>query len=289
LVKNSGKTFICGWPVAHSRSPLIHNFWLQIHGISGAYEKVAVEPGQMQSLTDRTRSGEYLGGNITIPHKEAVLQLLDHVSPSARKIGAVNTLWMEANKLCGDNTDWIGFLANLDQIIPRWDKRETLKMPTMVIGAGGAARAIIYALQQRGFENIRLANRTIDKAKKLATEFGSAIEAVSLEYAAKKFHDTQLLVNTSSLGMHGQPDFNSVFLEAMINLPKTAIVNDLVYTPLETSLLSKARHVGLITADGLGMLLHQAVPGFEHWYGKRPIVNDALRALVLKDLGAKAQ
>ncbi|SEQ23073.1 shikimate dehydrogenase [Devosia sp. YR412] len=271
------KAFVIGHPINHSRSPLIHGSWLAEHGIDGSYEAIDVAPDELPAFFDRLRSGEFAGGNVTIPHKEAVFALCDDVDPLARTIGAVNTLILRDGRVFGTNTDYLGFLGNLDAAVPAWsDKVEE----AVVIGAGGAARAILVALRHRGLGRIHLLNRTLANAEALAAAIGGPILAHRLEEWAENAPRVGLVVNTSSIGMHGTGfDFDLGLL------PKTALVTDIVYTPLKTPLLVDATMHGLKTVDGLGMLLHQAVPGFEAWFGVRPEVTPALRATIEATLG----
>ncbi|MFC5069607.1 shikimate dehydrogenase [Flaviflagellibacter deserti] len=278
----SQKACVIGWPIRHSRSPLIHGYWLRQHGIAGSYEKVAVEPETLDQFVRSIAAGEYLGCNVTVPHKEAVMGLLDEVDETARAIGAVNTIWRDAGRLKGTNTDVIGFMANLDDRAPGWDAGN---VNTLILGAGGAARAVIHGLQTRGVSKIRLANRTPQRAQQLAREFGNPVEAVAWREIDRLLPETNLLINTTSLGMAGSeplPDCRGI----CGRLPKTAVVSDIVYVPLQTELLVEARKAGLRTVDGLGMLLHQAVPGFEKWFGVRPTVTPELRRLIEADIEA---
>ena len=267
------RAFVIGHPIAHSRSPLIHNFWLKHYGIEGSYEPIDVEPHELGGFIERLKTGEFAGGNVTIPHKEAVYSLVDELDPLAETIGAVNTLVLKESGLFGLNTDYMGFLGNLDQNAPGWDK--DLKS-VVVLGAGGAARAILVALKSRGISEIRLLNRTVDKAENLAIDLEGPIRAGALSDFPACAPEAGLVVNTSSVGMKGTR-FDGLDLG---KLPKTAIVTDIVYVPLVTPLLADARKIGLKTVDGLGMLLHQAVPGFEAWFGTRPEVTLELRKLV---------
>ncbi|MCB1386641.1 MAG: shikimate dehydrogenase [Nitratireductor sp.] len=291
----SAKAFVCGWPITHSRSPLIHGYWLKQYGIAGSYEKIAVEPGTLDRLIDRLRAGEFAGGNVTIPHKEEALRLVDEADAAARAIGAVNTLFVRDGRVAGTNTDWFGFAANLDRQVPDWTDaasgdRCAPRSRALVIGAGGAARGILYALIGRGFNHIHLVNRTVEKAEALAAEFsrGTArVVATGFETLSELAPSIDLLVNTSSMGMVGQPAMAQPLLDLIAGFPGHAVVADIVYVPLETGLLAAARAHGLRTADGLGMLLHQAVPGFEKWFGVRPEVSEGLRHHVLADLAEK--
>lgn len=272
------RAFVIGHPIGHSRSPLIHGTWLDAYGIAGSYEAIDVEPAALPALIDRLRAGEFVGGNVTIPLKEAVLALCDSVDPLARTIGAVNTLVADAGKVHGFNTDFMGFLGNLDQAAPGWSDRLER---AIVLGAGGAARAVLVALKHRGIGAIHVLNRTPERARGLAGEIGGPLCAGSLDDFATLAPNTGLLVNTTAIGMHGT-QFDRLALD---RLPKSAIVTDIVYSPLETPLLVDAKAHGLRAVDGLGMLLHQAVPGFEAWFGVRPEVTGELRAAVEASLG----
>ena len=265
---------VIGWPIHHSRSPRIHNHWLENHIISGFYEAISVSPDDFPTFMDALRNGSMRGCNVTLPHKEAALALADHATDRAIRIGAANTLWVRDGRIHADNTDGEGFLANLDAAAPGWDARQGT---ALVIGAGGAARAVVDALAERGFMRIAIANRTRERADRLAQGWEAA-EGIALDDAAVLAPDVDMLVNTTSLGMND----NALSFDPS-GLKPACVVTDLVYTPLETPLLAAARARGLTTVDGLGMLLHQAVPGFERWYGIRPVVDDALRAIVLDD------
>lgn len=264
------KAFVIGHPIAHSRSPLIHGAWLDQHGIDGSYEAIDVAPDALPGFFERLRRGEFAGGNVTIPHKEAVFALCDHVDPLARAIGAVNTLVVRDGAVHGTNTDYLGFLGNLDAGAPGWDRNEP---NVAVLGAGGAARAILVALKSRKVGTIHLFNRTLETAVRLAEDLGPGILPHEYPHFSIAAPSCRLLVNTSSVGMHGTR-FDQLDLGA---LPPDAVVTDIVYSPLETPLLSDAKALGRRSVDGLGMLLHQAVPGFEHWFGVRPEVTLALR------------
>lgn len=271
------RAFVCGHPVAHSRSPLIHGHWLARHGLPGSYERVDVAPEGFARFADTIRAGAFVGGNVTIPNKEHAFRAVDRRDTAAEAIGAVNTLWMEDGRLCGGNTDAYGFAANLDAGAPGWDRSRGV---AMVVGAGGAARAVLHALRGRGFGTIRLFNRTLARATELAAAFGPTVSALPLESLSLWAQDASLLVNTSALGMDGD---EAVPLDLRA-LPHDCLVTDIVYVPLETPLLAGARRRGLQTVDGLGMLLHQAVPGFERWFGIRPDVTPELHALVAADI-----
>ena len=269
----TAKVFVIGHPIGHSRSPLIHGAWLKAYGIAARYDAIDVEPAELGHFVARLRAGEFVGGNVTIPHKEAVFGLCDMVDPLARVIGAVNTLVAEGGRVRGFNTDFMGFLGNLDQEAPGWsdDLGEAV-----VLGAGGAARAVLVALRERGVGTIHLLNRTPANAEALAAALGRPVRPGSLDDFAVVAPRAGLVVNTTSVGMHGTA-FPHLPLD---KLPETALVTDIVYVPLVTPLLAEARARGLRTVDGLGMLLHQAVPGFEAWFGVRPEVTPDLRAAV---------
>lgn len=277
MVEHMKKAFVTGHPVLHSRSPKIHGFWLQQYGINGSYEAIDVAPDRFAEFLHKLGVQGFHGGNVTIPHKEAAFAQVQRRDHAADEIGAVNTLWFEDGVLCGGNTDAEGFAANLDDHVSGWAKNG----PAVVLGAGGASRAIIHALKSRGINDIRIVNRTVARAKELKDRFGMGVSAHGLEATGELLHDAGLLVNTTALGMHGDEDL--VADPAL--LPVHAIVTDIVYVPLETPLLAAARQRGMKTVDGLGMLLHQAVPGFERWFGTRPRVTPELRAFIVTDLG----
>ena len=266
---------LIGWPAAHSRSPLIHHYWLRTLGIEGGYVIEAVPPDDLRDFVLRLSLRGFVGANVTIPHKESVLDLS---TPDARAlaIGAANTLWFEDGELHSTNTDVEGFVNNLDACAPGWDKADE----ALVLGAGGASRAVVFGLIERGIARVHLVNRTLSRAASLAEKFGTAVVPAQWENIAELLPRAELLVNTTSLGMHGQA---SLDIDVGL-LPASAVVTDLVYVPLETPLLAAARGRGLKCADGLGMLLHQAVRGFELWFGRRPEVTPELRSIVEADL-----
>ena len=264
---------VAGWPVDHSRSPTIHRYWLKELGIPGSYEKFAVRPGEFPQFASRIGEDGLLGANITAPHKEAAFSACDQRTPVAEALGAVNTLWRQAGGLWGDNTDVAGFLANMDESASGWAEQRKL---AVVIGAGGAARAIVYALIARNFERIAVVNRTQARAEALAAHFGGSTTALAWADLTTQLAEADLLVNASLAGMVGQP-LLTVDVSA---LPERALVADAVYVPLRTPLIEAARACGLRTVEGLGMLLHQAAPAFARWFGRRPVVTPALRALV---------
>jgi shikimate dehydrogenase len=269
---------IIGWPAGHSRSPLIHNYWIKQHGIAGEYRKEAVRPEEFAAFLAGLGERGYVGANVTIPHKEAALALS---SPDARAkaVGAANTLWRDGGTLRSTNTDVEGFLGNLDASAPGWDRG---LQNAVVLGAGGSARAVLFGLIERGVPRIHLVNRTLDRAQALAQRFGAAVAPVPWEEAGALLGTAGLLVNSTSLGMKGQPPLAIDVAGLLAN----AVVADLVYVPLVTPLLAAARARGLATADGLGMLLHQAVRGFSLWFGVKPAATPELRALVEADLAA---
>ncbi|THD63086.1 MAG: shikimate dehydrogenase [Bradyrhizobium sp.] len=266
---------LIGWPAAHSRSPLIHHYWLRTLEIEGGYSIEAIPPEGFAEFVLHLSTHGFVGANVTIPHKERALAL-SIPDGRARAVGAANTLWYEGGELRSTNTDIEGFINNLDACAPGWDGIED----ALVLGAGGASRAVIFGLIERGIKRVHLANRTFDRARALADQFGASVHPVAWDGIAALLPRAGLLVNATSLGMHGQPA-----LEVDTGLlPPHGVVADLVYVPLETPLLSAARARGLKIADGLGMLLHQAVRGFELWFGQRPEVTPELRALVEADL-----
>lgn len=278
------RAFVTGLPVKHSRSPLIHNYWLKKYNLQGSYQAVEnTTDGFPQFLTNLHENG-FVGGNITLPFKEVAFQKFDQsayqLDEAARSIGAVNTVWLDDKlKLQGGNTDAYGFSANLDAIAPDWDKKKN----ALVLGAGGASRAVIFALLQRGFTKINLVNRTVERAQALATHFGSMVTASSWDVADSLVAEAGLIVNTTSLGMSS----DGVEERFPLNLQladSSAIATDIVYIPLETAFLKQAKNAGLVTVDGVGMLLHQAVPGFEHWFKIRPEVTSELRQLIIDDM-----
>jgi shikimate dehydrogenase len=270
---------VIGWPVEHSRSPAIHRYWLERYGIDGAYEKEAVRPEDLEGFLQALGAKGYCGANVTLPHKEAALRAAAFVDVAAAAIGAANTLWLDAEgQLRATNTDASGFIANLTAEAPHWNSR---RKHVVVLGAGGAARAVLHGLIGAGALKILLANRSRERADSLAKTFGPTIEALGWNEREQALAGCGLLVNTTSLGMRGQPRLD-IDLAA---LPQDAVVADIVYTPLDTQLLAAARERGNAAVDGLGMLLHQAVPGFQRWFGIRPEVTPELRAHVAATLG----
>ena len=266
---------VMGWPVSHSRSPIIHQHWMQEHGIRGAYLPLPVPEHRLASAIQGLPALGFSGCNLTVPHKVQALQLVDELTPQARHVAAINTIIVRSDgSLLGDNTDGWGYIQSLLQANPAWQPDTG---PALVLGAGGAARAIVAALLEQGVPEIRITNRTAENAQTLADIFGARVRVVAWGQRNAAMTDVRLLVNTTTLGMHGQPELE-VKLDA---LPSYAMVSDVVYTPLETPLLKTARQRGHVAVDGLGMLLHQAAPAFEAWFGVRPQVTAQLRALVL--------
>jgi shikimate dehydrogenase len=266
---------LIGWPAAHSRSPLIHHYWLRQLGIEGGYSIEAIPPEGFAEFVQHLAAHGFVGANVTIPHKERALALTTP-DARARAVGAANTLWYDGDELRSTNTDIEGFVGNLDASAKGWDGADE----ALVLGAGGSSRAVLFGLIERGIKRIHLANRTAERSQALADQFGAAVQPIAWDDVNHVLPRAGLLVNTTSLGMHGQP---ALGLDVGL-LPREAIVADLVYVPLETDLLKAARARGLKTADGLGMLLYQAVRGFELWFGQRPQVTPELRALVEADL-----
>lgn len=272
------RAFVMGHPIAHSRSPMLHGYWLERYGIAGSYERVDVAPDDLGQFFAAFREAGWAGGNVTVPHKLSVIPFLDRIDEAATKLGAVNTIWWEGGRLVGGNTDWIGFLGNLDELAPGWD-RDAKR--AVVIGAGGAARAAAYALGERGL-SVALCNRTTGTAEELAAHFGG-MSGHPLDALPDLMREADVLVNTTSLGMLGKPPLDV----DLSSLKPGATVYDVVYVPLETGLLKAAKLRGHRAVDGLGMLLHQAVEGFRHWFGHTPEVTPELRSLLIDDIRAK--
>lgn len=276
MVKHvSKRAFVTGYPISHSKSPLIHGYWLKKYGMDGSYEAVEVSPENYPSFIEGLKSdnSEFLGGNVTIPHKEQTFKLVDTVDEIAAQIGAANTIYKKDGKLCATNTDVYGFTANLDD----FDKKWRTGKKAIVLGAGGASRAILFALKQVGFDEVLLFNRTLERAENLASIFGDHIKALPMTQLQSSLQDADIFINTTSLGMGGT-EVPSLDFTTMAD---DALVTDIVYTPLITPFLQMAMDQNMKTADGFGMLLHQAVPGFEHWFGERPEVTKELREIIL--------
>jgi shikimate dehydrogenase len=270
------KACVIGWPISHSRSPLIHNYWLQLYGIAGEYRRVPVEAKHLKQFIEDLPLSGYRGCNVTIPHKERAFQFVAPADATTKRLGAVNTIYQQNGQLLGTNTDGEGFIANLQA------KTESLKLQNgraLVLGAGGAAMAIIGALLDKGMAEIAVANRTLARSRQLRVKFGAAVKPVPWEDRNRGF-ECELLVNATSLGMTGQPPLDI----DLTRFPVTSVVADIVYSPLRTPLLVDAAKRGNPTVGGLGMLLHQAVRGFELWFGKRPEVTQELADIVARDI-----
>ncbi len=268
---------VIGWPIAHSRSPLIHNYWLKNYGIDAVYERKAVEPKNVVQFIANLAASEFIGCNVTIPHKEVAFQTVAKVDEVARRLGAVNTVYLKDSAVCGTNTDGEGFIASLRHAHPTFD----LKNKTaVIIGAGGAAKAIIGAMLDEGVKKIGIMNRTRERILDLQAQFVSGVYEISGTSSGDVLKSCGLLVNATSQGMEGQTP-----LELEIrSLNPDALVADIVYTPLETAFLAKARQRGNPVLGGLGMLLHQAVRGFELWFGVKPEVTAELYELIAADV-----
>jgi shikimate dehydrogenase len=273
------KAFVIGHPIGHSRSPLIHQHWLRELDLPGSYERLDVAPDELGAFLRGFQERGFVGGNVTIPHKEAAFRLVDETSDVARRLGAVNTIWTEPDgRLVGHNTDAAGYIAHLDTVLgPGWRERTGA---ALVLGAGGAARAIVAGLLEAGIGEVLVANRDPERAQRLRELDSARIRLVAWDAMQDALPDVALLVNTTSLGMTGQPPL----AVDLAPLRSDAVVSDIVYVPIETPLLAAARDRGLQVADGLGMLLHQAVPGFEAWFGATPQVTPALRDLIAADI-----
>lgn len=266
---------VIGHPVAHSKSPKLHGHWLKTYGIEGHYMHIDVAPNDLEQVLRTMPKMGFVGANVTIPHKEKAMEIADQVTDRATLIGAANTLiFREDGKILADNTDGYGFIQNLRHGAPDWDPTSG---PAVVLGAGGAARAVIASLLDVGVPEILLSNRTRPRAEQLRDNFGARVKVVEWVNAGDIMEDGATIVNTTSLGMTGKPELKV----SLDGLRKEAVVTDLVYAPLITDFLDRAAAKGCQTVDGLGMLLHQAVPGFERWFGPRPEVTEALRQEIL--------
>ncbi|AMC12303.1 shikimate dehydrogenase [Liberibacter crescens] len=277
--KKNPKAFIVGWPIEYSRSPLIHRYWLNSMKISGSYVIESIEPEKFKGFIKNIKAREidYVGGNVTIPYKEIIYKLVDYVTPEAEEIGAINTLWFEDEKLNATNTDYYGFSASLDEVQPNWKKLSK----AVVMGSGGASRAVVKVLCDNGFSEIHVVNRTISRANALVDHFScKRIYAHPLEALNEVMQRAGLFVNTipTSIG------YNDSFKIDFSPLIPGAIVADIVYIPLKTEILKQAEQQGFITVDGLGMLLHQARLGFKKWFKTWPKIDDSLRSLLICDI-----
>lgn len=271
---NAKMAGVIGWPVKHSRSPQLHGYWLDKYGIDGVYVPLAIQEEDLASCLRALSKMGFVGCNVTVPHKEAVLELADDVDDVARRIGAANTLVFRDNKILATNTDGFGFYENLRQSVNGWSANG---IRAVVLGAGGASRAICATLAEQGAQEVIVLNRTRTRAETMVSELNGPFRVIDWDQRNAALDGTDLLVNTTTLGMAGQRPLEI----DLATLPKTAVVTDIVYTPLETSLLEAARLQGNPVVDGLGMLLYQAVPGFEAWFGIRPEVTQELREAVL--------
>lgn len=267
---------VIGSPVAHSRSPQLHQYWLKTYGIRGHYIPMDVAHDDLKTVIETLPKMGFVGVNITVPHKEAIMGIADQITDRATLIGAANTLiFRRDGKVLADNTDGYGFIENLRQGAPDWDPKAG---PAVVLGAGGAARAVLASLAEAGVSEILLANRTRVRAEKLKDDFGKRVRVADWVQAGNLLEDAALVINTTSLGMVGKPELRV----PLDGLQSDAVVTDLVYAPLKTHLLRVAEASGCRVVDGLGMLLHQAVPGFERWFGHRPEVTEEARAAALR-------
>jgi shikimate dehydrogenase len=269
------KACVIGSPIAHSRSPLIHGFWLKQLGIDGSYERVLVEPKDLGDFLKNLKQNGYAGCNVTLPHKESALPFIDHIDDSVKAIGALNTVYLSASKTHATSTDGEGFVQNLLAHLPDFNLTDKT---VVILGAGGSAKAIIERLLRAHVKLITVANRTLTRAEDLNTSFGTKVVPIEPQYL--NLRTCELLINTTSQGMAGQPPVD-IDLSA---LPPHAVVADIVYVPLKTDLIKRAEALGLRAVPGLGMLLHQAVRGFELWFGVKPVVTPELYALIARDI-----
>ena len=271
------KACVIGWPIGHSRSPLIHNYWLEQYSIEGRYDRLAIEPGKLRDFLSAIQRSEYLGCNVTLPHKEGAFHLVDQADDIAKRLGVVNTIYQCDGKLLGTSTDGEGFIANLANATELTDLKN---QRAVIFGAGGAAMAVVGALIDLGLTEVAMTNRTIERSNQVRRKFGKFVVPIDWDRRSESLSECRLLVNSTSLGMTGQPA-----LEVdLARLPVSAVVTDLVYSPLHTPLLIAAKSRGNQTIGGLGMLLHQAVRGFELWFGTRPEVTKELHDLVARDI-----
>jgi len=274
-MKSEPVVAVVGYPIHHSKSPKMHGFWLQELNVSGHYVPLEIHPDDFEVALKNMPKVGFRGANVTIPHKERALEIADFVSERAKRIGAANTLYFDADgKIHADNTDGYGFITNLKSGAPNWKAKSG---PALVLGAGGAARAILDALITEGTPKIFLTNRTKDRAAALAQEFGNVVEVVDWSDKNANLSQVRTLINTTSLGMNGNGELGLDYAQ----LTNSITVTDIVYTPLETDLLKYAKQRGCTCVDGLGMLIYQGIPGFERWFGKTPTVTDDLRRLLL--------
>lgn len=270
---------VIGWPIEHSRSPIIHGYWLKHYGIDGTYTKRAVSPGEIEAFLNGLAAEGLAGCNVTIPHKEAAFRLAANRDASAIAVGAANTLWLEDGCLCAANTDTYGYMTYLGREAEDWGRRDA---PVSILGAGGASRAIVYGFLEAGVPEVRIFNRSVERAEALAQTFGPRVKVLPWDQRSRASTEAAVLVNTTSVGLKGAGSLDMDFTD----FHPDCIVSDIVYVPLETAFIREARRHGLRTVDGLGMLLHQAVPGFEKWFGLRPEVTDELYDLIAADIEA---
>lgn len=268
---------VIGWPIEHSRSPLIHGTWLKRYGIDGSYTKEAVKPEYVQAFFATMAQSGWAGCSVTVPHKEAAFAAAEVKDESAVAVGAANTLWLADGKLHCANTDTYGFMTHLACSAPQW---QAMDAPVLILGAGGAARAIVYGFLEAGVARVVVTNRSRERAEQLAQYFGPKVHVADWDKRSEVAREAGVIVNTTTLGMKGAGDPGIDFSHVRAG----SVAYDIVYVPLETQFLAAARTHGLIGVDGLGMLLHQAVPGFEKWFGVRPQVTPELRALVVADI-----
>jgi shikimate dehydrogenase len=272
--KKFGLAGVMGWPVSHSRSPVLHNHWIKHYGLTGSYVLLPVEPSRLSDAVKGLSALGFAGCNVTVPHKVEAMKLMDRVDPNAKRMGAINTIVVEPDgSLSGFNNDGYGYIQSLLDAQPGWRADAG---PITVLGAGGAARAVVIGLAERGAKEIRLCNRTFEKAQTLAREFGEPVKAIRWEDRHAAIADVALLVNTTTQGMSGQPQLDL----ALDQLPKHSLVSDVIYIPMETPLLSAARLRGNPTVNGLGMLLNQARPAFKAWFGVMPEITPELRRAI---------
>lgn len=271
---------VIGWPIEHSRSPLIHGYWLKKYGIEGTYTKQAVRPEEVATFLRSLQEQGLSGCNVTVPHKETAYAIADERDASARAVQAANTLWLEGGKLHAANTDTYGFMTYLGHVVPDWKAHDG---PVCLLGAGGAARAIVHGFLEAGVDEVRVFNRTRARAEPLADVFGPRVKVFDWENRSEGSREACVLVNTTAAGLKGAGTLGMDFA----GFNPDCVVADIVYVPLTTELLAQAQSAGLRTVDGLGMLLHQAVPGFEKWFGVRPQVTEDLRAILVADIEGK--
>jgi len=268
---------VIGWPIEHSRSPMIHGHWIKRYGIDGDYTMRAVKPEDVRHFLTHLADEGFVGCNVTVPHKEQAFAAAAWIDPSAKAVGAANTLWLDNGTLCAANSDTYGYIAHLDATAPAW---RSLDGAVTILGAGGTARALAYGFLEAGVSDVRIVNRTLARGEEIARHFGRGVTALGWDRCDASAADSRLIVNTTTLGMKGvgAPEIDLARCRA------STIISDVVYIPLETPFLAAARAACLQTVDGLGMLLHQAVPGFEKWFGVRPEVTAELRDIVVKDI-----